>query len=251
MDKNASKPAFPYVATIVAFSAVVIMLGLGFWQLDRKAEKDARLAHIENAKLQHSVTIRQVQQDPIAYQDYTVTLTGYFASNAFYIDNKMRQGRAGFHVLVPFTTNRGTVMLNLGWISSTGVRTQLPTFTLPQPSLQITKVNAIVYIPLNNTLVTETNSEYGQFPVLLQQVDLAEIEKHLKKDVEPFVGRIIDGSDDVFIREWELITMSPEKHLGYAVQWFGLAIAALTIYLLNLLKRLRAPHAKNDDTPDN
>jgi cytochrome oxidase assembly protein ShyY1 len=40
--------------------------------------------------------------------------------------------------------------------------------------------------------------------------------------------------------------MSPDKHLGYAVQWFGLGIAALTIYLLSLMKLFNTKNNKEN-----
>jgi cytochrome oxidase assembly protein ShyY1 len=33
--------------------------------------------------------------------------------------------------------------------------------------------------------------------------------------------------------------MAPEKHIGYAIQWFGLGIAALIIFIFAQHKRLR------------
>ena len=35
-----------------------------------------------------------------------------------------------------------------------------------------------------------------------------------------------------FRREWKIqTTISPEKHLGYAVQWFGLALALTGLFI--------------------
>lgn len=41
---------FPVVATIVVFAAVAIMIALGFWQLGRKAEKEALIARYQQAQ---------------------------------------------------------------------------------------------------------------------------------------------------------------------------------------------------------
>jgi cytochrome oxidase assembly protein ShyY1 len=227
---------FPYIATVIAFLAIVIMLGLGFWQLDRKVEKDERLASIENAKQSANIDMETAFGDVQAFQDFIVSANGQAIEKYFYIDNKLLDGRVGFHVLVPYKTDSGVVMLNLGWLPATGLRSNMPTFK--KPSLE--SVQGILYLPQLNSLVSETNSSYGEFPVLLQQVDLAEINKHLKLDVLPAVLRLVSEQTE-FKREWKAVIMSPNKHLAYAVQWFGLAIAALTIYLLSMVKWLHGP----------
>lgn len=211
------------------------MLGLGFWQLERKAEKDERLANIEQANKSQQIELAHAYSDIQLYQDYTVTLTGKAQANYFYIDNKLHDGRVA-HVLTPYSTNVGTVMVNLGWIPATGARGELPTFTINHTGT----VAGILHIPLQNSFISETNNTYGEFPVLLQQVDLSEISLHLGEQVMPATIRLLpDGSE--FVRQWQAVAMSPDKHLGYAVQWFGLAIAALTVYLLSMLKKMQGP----------
>ncbi len=248
------KPKFPYIATLVAFLAIVIMLGLGFWQLDRKSEKDIRIANINKAALSQPLQFQDIAKDITDFQDYVVHLQGQAIQQFFYIDNKLREGIPGFYVLMPYKTEAGIVMINLGWLQATGVRANLPTFELGKFS----KLQGIIYTPTNNKLITETNKAYGTFPVLLQQVDLSEIEKHLAKNVLPVVVRLVDveanhnvAVNGNFVRQWQAVTMSPEKHLGYAIQWFGLAIAALTIFLLTLAKRLHGPSPTGSNTPSN
>jgi surfeit locus 1 family protein len=231
---------FPYIATLVAFVAVVIMLCLGFWQLERKAEKDIRLANIYEAKQSSDISLAEAFSDIENYQDYIVIAKGKALNTLFYVDNKLVNGRAGFHVLVPYETSEGILMLNLGWIPSTGVRASLPDFTIPA----LTEIKGIVHLPLKNSFIRETNTAYGEFPALLQQFDLAEISQHLDKEVLPATLRLLPDRSD-FVREWKAVVMSPDKHLGYAVQWFGLAIAGLTVYLLSMLKRFQGPSPMN------
>lgn len=246
-DKPVVKPPFPVIATIIAFMAVVIMVGLGFWQLERKVEKEQRLLHIENAQQQQSIALSQVVDSPNKYQDFTAMAKGRLQNKAFYIDNKIRNGVAGFHVLLPLQTDLGTLMVNLGWLAGTGVRNELPGFSLHKEFNVTTTLSGVVYLPLDNRLIKETNMDYGRFPAMLQQVDLDEIEQHLEGSLLPFVLRLVPNDNSSFVRDWEVITMSPDKHLGYAIQWFGLAIAGLTIYLLSLVKRMQGPHAKNNN----
>jgi len=43
---------------------------------------------------------------------------------------------------------------------------------------------------------------------------------------------------DGFARAWQPQVMTPEKHIAYAVQWFGLAIALFIIYIVVNLKKV-------------
>jgi cytochrome oxidase assembly protein ShyY1 len=77
-------------------------------------------------------------------------------------------------------------------------------------------------------LITETNTQSWVFPALVQQIDFADLSQRLNRDLLPYVIQLT--TDDVaFVRDFRPVVMSPEKHLGYAVQWFGLAVAAAAI----------------------
>jgi surfeit locus 1 family protein len=48
------------------------------------------------------------------------------------------------------------------------------------------------------------------------------------------------GEPDGFVRTWAPPGFPPIRHLGYAVQWFGLALALLVIYVVTNLKPIAA-----------
>lgn len=228
---------FPYITTIIVFTAVVIMLLLGFWQLQRMDEKQQRITHIEDAKQQATLSLQQVLNEVERFQDYQAHATGSFSKALFYIDNKLHAGKPGYYVLAPFKTSYGILMVNIGWVENTGARGDIPGVRLPSDGSGLNSIEGIVYIPSNNAFVKETNQAFGQFPALLQEVDLEQINKHLNTEVLPFVLRLLPNDSTNFVREWKVMSMPPEKHLAYAIQWFGLAIAGLTIFLISLRKR--------------
>ena len=49
---------------------------------------------------------------------------------------------------------------------------------------------------------------------------------------------VTQPSDD-YIREWQPVVMEPLKHIGYALQWYGLALAAGIIYIVARRRRQR------------
>lgn len=63
-------------------------------------------------------------------------------------------------------------------------------------------------------------------------MQLDRIQKQLGKPLLPFVLRLAPDVDAGYAREWELRTgLTPERHVGYAVQWFALALALLVLSL--------------------
>jgi surfeit locus 1 family protein len=43
-----------------------------------------------------------------------------------------------------------------------------------------------------------------------------------------------------FVRQWGPRSMAPEKHLGYAVQWFGFAVTLVVMYVVLGMRRARS-----------
>jgi cytochrome oxidase assembly protein ShyY1 len=221
--------------TIIAIACIVIMFFLGFWQLDRKHQKEQRLSQIEQRQDANAFLVSDVANNPQDFIDFPVVVTGELSEQTFFIDNRLKNGVAGYEVLAPVSTNYGIVLLNLGWVPGTGNRAELPRVLLPNKNEFI----GALYVPSDNVMISETNFNYGRFPVLMQQIDFAEIQKHLGEDVLPFTIRLEADPEANFIRDWQVVVMAPERHLGYAIQWFGLGIAALTIFLLTILKSMQ------------
>ncbi|HEY9031818.1 MAG TPA: SURF1 family cytochrome oxidase biogenesis protein, partial [Kangiella sp.] len=48
-----------------------------------------------------------------------------------------------------------------------------------------------------------------------------------------------------FVRQWELVASPPEKHIAYAVQWFGMALVLIILFIVLNLKRERQDESAN------
>jgi cytochrome oxidase assembly protein ShyY1 len=68
--------------------------------------------------------------------------------------------------------------------------------------------------------------------VVLQSLDIAGLGAARGMDLLSYALVIDEGQPGGLQYDWSPIpAMGPEKHLGYAVQWFGLAVALLIIYV--------------------
>lgn len=221
MTQRARK-LLPWLLTAISVSA---MCGLGFWQLERMIQKQQRLASIAQKQSNGSVSLLTAlaQPDP---RDIKVTFDGEpDTAHLVFLDNQIQDKRVGYDVIVPVSTNAGWVLVNYGWVSAPDMQRSLPAIQLQNG---VTSFKGIVSVPGKNPLISETNTQSSIFPALVQQVDFSDLSERLNRKLLPYVIQLTT-EDVAFVRDFRPVVMSPEKHLGYAVQWFGLAIAAAAI----------------------
>ncbi|MFT2092168.1 SURF1 family protein [Paraglaciecola sp. 2405UD69-4] len=242
MAVNSTKSHFSMVASLVTFTAVVIMFALGVWQLQRAQQKTERLLSIQQGQSEEQMTITALLDksfDDIL--DMPVSIVGEaMRTKYFLIDNKIHKGRVGYHVLVPVYTNSAWVLANFGWVAAMESRGHLPLVNLSADSREY---SGVVAIPNKNPMVKETAVFDGQWPKVLQQIDIEIMAQHFDHDFLPLVVLLNAEPDSGFERHWQAVVMPPEKHIAYAVQWFLLAIAAIAVFVLaQRKKQLRSRH---------
>jgi surfeit locus 1 family protein len=238
-----ANPKLPIVATIVTFVVVVIMFALGYWQLQRAEFKEARLQQIDLRKqsspfLPKELLAMGAEQD---IRDFPVTSEGYFLQESYFLrDNSIQHGNVGYEVIVPFVSESGLLLVNLGWVAGSEYREQLPIISIPDG---VIRVDGIVSVPDLNPLVSETALADDVWPKRIQQVDLVIMAKLLNKPLLPMMVLLEPSSPIGFERNWQAVVMPPEKHLAYAVQWFGLGMAAIVVFGF----RLKAKFTRKQD----
>lgn len=106
----------PSAATAIAGAiAVAILLGLGFWQLERRDWKRDLIAEIEAVESTAPLSIGSLatleDQPPFT----PVTLTGRWVDEARHVLNRTLDGAVGVHEVAPLALADATVMVDLGW----------------------------------------------------------------------------------------------------------------------------------------
>jgi len=212
----------PWLLTGVS---VAIMCGLGYWQLDRMVQKQQRLASIAQKQSNGTLSLEEALNvdDP---RDITVSFSGTLdANHVLILDNQIYNQRVGFDVIAPVRTNFGWLLVNFGWVPAPDLTRSLPDISFESERREFT---GVLSVPGNNPLVKETNVALSQSPALIQHIEFSTLGNALERKFLPFILQLTTP-DPAFIREHQAVVMSPEKHLGYAIQWFGLAIAAAAI----------------------
>jgi surfeit locus 1 family protein len=225
----------------VALTLVGAGIGVqaGFWQLDRASEKRALLARFDagSAAAANPRLVADAQAPALRYE--RLRLTGrYDSSHQVLLDNLSFKGQPGYQILTPLTTPGGTVLVNRGWVPADGNRTVLPDIQvggetqdvtgridwLPRPGIELTAAAPPTDAPWPRRLLFPTSQQIST------QLDRPLRDYQLLLDAE---------AADGYVRDWQPGGMGPDRHVAYAVQWFGLALTVVVIYLVLALKNGR------------
>ena len=233
---------------VVLFSLLVFasLIKLGFWQLDRASEKDIRLQNIHLYQQQDALDLNDVLKlmqytgnaqieskalNSDMLNDLPVTLTGTFNNEySFLLDNQAYQGSLGYRVIKLFQDQKSntSVLVNLGWIQGGINRSFIPEIEDIAGPLSFKGKVRILEPPI---LLLDEALKVDTWPQRIQSVDINKISMLLDQTILPFVI-YVDNDDSLgYIKEWVPIVMSPEKHRGYAFQWFSLGLAWLVLML--------------------
>jgi cytochrome oxidase assembly protein ShyY1 len=235
---------FPWLATLIALVAVVIMLRLGYWQIQRANAKQDRLQQIEQRSGLDALTIDDVLSMDQDVSDFILQATGELdVEHYFLLDNRIVNQQVGYEVLVPFRTGRYLLLVNLGWIRAPQSRDLLPSVVLPGNELVI---YGMLSQPTKNPFVSEVTSGLGQWPNRVQEIDLVQLSGKLDGELLPFVLQLSPEHELGYERHWKPVIMSPQKHWAYAIQWFGLALACIIIAVIAIRKKIQRGRFKDE-----
>jgi cytochrome oxidase assembly protein ShyY1 len=230
------------IPTVVVALLLPLLVSLGFWQLSRGAEKTALLAsYAERRAAEPMASSELLSSADLAYR--RVHLHGQFdAAHSLLLDNRQRNGKVGVELLQPFQDQRTGMWLlvNRGWLPWPDRRVP-PQFTTPTEALN---VDAWVYVAPGATFQLHADPVSSTWPQTITAVEPAKLWKTLERDGFAYELRAEPGPAS-YEADWPVVAMGPEKHLGYAVQWFAMATALLGLYVYLGLHNAKENHHGN------
>ncbi len=215
---------------------VALTVRLGFWQLSRAAEKEARHAAIV-AQMTAPVLDTAALLAQAAYFEQLhrrVELQGeWLPEHTVYLDNRPMNGRAGFWVLTPLQLNATTrVLVQRGWVPRHQLdRTLLPNIQTP---LGLVQVRGRIAPPPSHLMALSSEPEAtdaASKPSKIRQN--LNLETYALQSGGMFSAVVLqtDAASDGLLRDWPEIAAGVEKNLAYAFQWFALAAMQLMLYI--------------------
>lgn len=244
---------------------------LGHWQMQRRAEKSLMLDAAAAAMAERRPQPMSALADPARRQAYDwMTVRGHFAdAPAVLLDNQRRGAQVGVRVYRLFAiadrpdsapdtaaaaaaqVAPGAILVELGWLPLPADR-RMPRIPRPQGEFALQGLalpppgSGLAMAPpaagegghlLTTTLDPQALAALLGAPALPPRVLRPAPEQSFGDDTLPYV------------RDFEILpnTLPPERHLGYAVQWFALSATVLIVALV-LTLRMRRRRARPSET---
>jgi surfeit locus 1 family protein len=220
----------PGTATVIM---LMILIGLGVWQVHRLAWKQGILAQIANAEIGPPVAMAD-DATPTPYSK--VAVTGRFREDlsALYGD-EVRQTpdgvRMGAQLIVPLVRKDGsTLLVDRGWVPLTRPR------PIGMPAGEVTVDGYVRPADRPGPFSAHDDVAMRRFFTL----DPTAIGAALGLKVEPFtLVALGEPPPDLFPDPARHLPRPPNDHLSYAITWFGLALALAVIFVIWSAKVLR------------
>jgi len=228
--------------TLVMLPLLALLLWLGQWQWNRAAEKQALLDHWASQALVAPVALPTA---PDGNTTATAQFQRVFASGAYLpgsqvlLDNQTHGGKAGYRVLTSLLLADGSaLMVDRGWVPlPDNARDRLP-------NVAVSSANRRVQGRLDHFRQAALREATGpvspvpdNLPRVMNYPDSAAVSAAIGRPVYPLV-LLLDGAEpEGFVREdAPTLSFGPERHLGYAIQWWALAVTLVLLWGWTALK---------------
>lgn len=222
--------------TLVTLLLLGLLMSLGFWQLDRANQKEALQVQFRQGFDLPVVNLHSLTLTDSVNRFRLVEAVGqYDEAHQILLDNQIVDGQVGVHVYTPLVLagdSGRAILVNRGWLALAPGRQAIP--PLPVDGGR-QRVVGRVSQPANPGLRLG-ESVLSQWPVRLPYIDYQELTDVLPYTLLPAVLLLEPTADHGFARLWQpsFGGLGPQRHRGYAVQWFALALTLLVLYLLSL-----------------
>jgi len=248
-SKQAFKLAINGKLTVLTLLVLPLLLALGFWQLERATQKREMLVEFKRQQTLPPQSVNQLslaEFDSLA--DYQrISAEGVFDNEHLWlIDNKTRAGQVGYELVQPFRITDGPqVLVNRGWLKAGRLRSELPKVAPVEGRVTLF---ATVRLPLKNRMLSSELSLPLAWPMVVLQLDASTAEQAIDQGFAEKQLYINAESQGALVTGWKTVNIQPEKHTGYAVQWFAMAFA-ITLWfcfastnLATIIRQIRNTH---------
>jgi surfeit locus 1 family protein len=222
-------------------------IALGSWQVGRSREKQALIEAFERGTADTvPLSVTRVDELP-RYQ--RVSASGrYEPGRQVLLDNMPSStGQPGYRVLTPLRRDDGGALLlvDRGWVPMGLDRSRLPVVAVDASPRTVTgRLDALPVPGLR--LGAARGAGASGWPLVLNFPVTADLEAALGEPVEQRIVLLDASEPDGFERAWlPAIGFPPERHLGYAIQWFALALVLVVAFVATGLQP-RTPTADDD-----
>jgi surfeit locus 1 family protein len=215
---------------LLTFLFICLFTSLGFWQLSRAQQKKILLKSFAE-KTKTTLPVKNMNSTT-DLRFYRAKLEGSFDNqHTFLLDNKIFHGKVGYAVYTPFNAKglKAPILVNRGFVPMGVNRQTLPVINSIEGNVNFEGMLNLppAYVSLGPILEPGSN----HWPLRVEFINLEEMTQLMGVDhaLFPYIISLEPTSQFAYPIEWQIVTMGPERHLGYAVQWFALALTLLIL----------------------
>lgn len=219
------------VPTLMAVCGVVLLLGLGTWQLFRLAEKNA-INEFRAARASAPAVELPAHIDNLADWEFRrVRLTGTFLNDReLFLNARSLRGNTGYEIVTPLVREAGPpVLVNRGFVPYD--RKDPASRAAGEPKGVVTIEGVLRTEPRKGWLMPDNDAVrnvwfWYDLPAMAKAAGVPDAAPfYIEAGPEPNPGGIpVGGQTQVQL---------PNNHLGYALTWYALAIALAVIYFVS------------------
>jgi surfeit locus 1 family protein len=223
--------------TLLTIAMIVLLISLGRWQLRRADEK--RVLFDSFAAGSEAARPIDLATPPVRRYQHVEASGRYDQDRQVLIDNMVDAERAGYFVITPFAlAGGGWVLVNRGWVP-------LGVSRAARPAIAVAGDNRTVrgradHMPSPGIQMGTKAALAPPYPVVASFPSRAEIAQLLRESTWTAATDLVlldPGEPDGYARHWSPPGFPPLRHIGYAVQWFALALTLAVIYVVTNLRR--------------
>ena len=216
--------------TLATLPLLLILIGLGIWQVQRLDEKNAINAYRSERAALPPVALPTDPADLARLDFRRVRVHGRLANDReLYMYGRSQRGNDGYYLIVPMILDDGrAVLVNRGWVPSD--KKLPPARPGSEPAEPVT-VTAFLRSDPRHTWVMPDNDPvrnvwfWFDLPAMSKAAAIdPPATFYLEADAAPNPGGLpVGGQTQIAL---------PSPHLQYAITWFALAIGLIVIYVV-------------------
>lgn len=225
--------AAPLAVLLAALALAALAARLGWWQLDRAAQKQALQAAVDARRDAPVLPQAELARDEAAaagqHHRRTVLEGRWLDEHTVWLDNRQMRGRPGFFVVTPLMLADGSaVLVQRGWQPRDAAdRTRVLRPSAPAGPVRLAGRIA----PPPARLYEFEAAEKGP---IRQNLELSTFARETGLVLRPLSVQQLDDPgqpEDGLLRDWPAPAAGVHKHHGYAFQWFALSVLTVSLYV--------------------
>ncbi|HWJ37046.1 MAG TPA: SURF1 family protein [Steroidobacteraceae bacterium] len=223
--------------TVLTLLILVMLVALGRWQLRRADQKRALYDAFDQGT--DATRVIDLQTPSLPRYQHIEARGNYDASRQILIDNMTNTGGgAGYFVITPFAlAGGGWLLINRGWVPVGASRAALPIVAVSGDARTVH--GRTDHLPSPGIQMGHPSELRSPFPAVANFPSHIQIERLLQGASWTGAADVVlldADQPDGYVRQWQAPGFPPLRHLAYAVQWFGLAVALSIIYVATNLR---------------